>query len=96
MMLKKNISNLIIILIVFFLDRISKYIILNLSQPLGELSVSVTSFLNFNLIWNKGVAFGFFSLEQDLYYNLLTMIIIAVTLIIIWLASRFNCINYIV
>jgi signal peptidase II len=87
-MLKKNISNLIIILIVFFLDRISKYIILKLSQPLGELSVSVTSFLNFNLIWNKGVAFGFFSLEQDLYYNLLTMIIIAVTLIIIWLASR--------
>ena len=85
---KKKISNFIIVFIVFLSDRVSKYIILKLSQPLGELSVSVTSFLNFNLIWNKGVAFGFFSLEQDLYYNLLTMIIIAVTLIIIWLASR--------
>ncbi len=89
-MLKKNITSLIIVTIVFFLDRISKYFILKQSQPLGELNVSVTSFLNFNLIWNNGIAFGLFSFGQDLYYNLLTLIIIIITSIIIWLAYRAN------
>jgi len=70
--LKKNISNLIIVFTVFLTDRLSKYIILKMSQPLGELNISVTSFLNFQLIWNNGIAFGLFSFEQDLYYNLFT------------------------
>ena len=86
--LKKNISSLIIVLIVFLSDRISKYIILNLSQPLGELNISVTSFLNFHLIWNNGIAFGLFSFEKDSYYNLFTLLIITITSIIIWLSYK--------
>ena len=88
--LKKNISSLIIVLIVFLSDRVSKYMILKLSQPLGELDISVTSFLNFNLIWNKGIAFGLFPFEQDFYYNLFTLLIITITTIIIWLSYKAN------
>ena len=86
--LKKNITSLIIVFIVFLSDRISKYIILKLSQPLGELNISVTSFLNFHLIWNNGIAFGLFSFEQDFYYNLFTLLIITITSIIIWLSFK--------
>ena len=86
--LKKKISSLIIVLIVFLLDRVSKYIILKLSQPLGELNISITSFLNFQLIWNNGIAFGLFSFEQDFYYNLFTLLIITITSIIIWLSYK--------
>ena len=86
--LKKKISSLIIVLIVFLLDRVSKYIILKLSQPLGELNISITSFLNFQLIWNNGIAFGLFSFEQDFYYNLFTLLIITITAIIIWLSYK--------
>jgi signal peptidase II len=86
--LKKNISNLIIVFTVFLTDRLSKYIILKMSQPLGELNISVTSFLNFQLIWNNGIAFGLFSFEQDLYYNLFTLLIISITSIIIWLSYK--------
>ena len=89
-MLKKNISSLLIVFIVFFLDRVSKYIILRLSEPLGELNISIISFLNFNLIWNNGIAFGLFSFEQDFYYNLLTLIIISITSVISWFAYRAN------
>jgi signal peptidase II len=89
-MLKKNIFSLIIVFIVFFSDRVSKYIILKLSQPLDELNISVTSFLNFHLIWNNGVAFGLFSFEQDFYYNLFTLLIISITSIIMWLAYKAN------
>ena len=89
-MSKKKISNFIIVFIVFLSDRVSKYIILKLSQPLGELDISVTSFLNFNLIWNKGIAFGLFPFEQDFYYNLFTLLIITITTIIIWLSYKAN------
>ena len=87
-MLKKNISSLIIVLTVFFLDRVSKYIILELSQPIGELNLYVTSILNFNLIWNSGIAFGLLSFEQSIYYHVITCIIILVTLIVIWFAYK--------
>ena len=86
--LKKNITSLIIVFTVFLLDRISKYIILKFSQPLGELNISVTSFLNFHLIWNNGIAFGLFSFKQDFYYNLITLLIISITSIIIWLSYK--------
>jgi signal peptidase II len=86
--LKKNIISLTIVFIVFLSDRVSKYIILKLSQPLGELNISVTSFLNFRLIWNNGIAFGLFSFEQDFYYNLFTLLIITITSIIIWLSYK--------
>ena len=87
-MLKKNILNLIIISVVFFLDRFSKYIILDLSLPIGELNFSVTKFLNFNLVWNSGIAFGLFSFDQNIYYNVITLIIILVTSTIIWFAFK--------
>ena len=87
-MLKRNISSLIIIFIIFFLDRVSKYVILNLSQPLAELNFSVTSFLNFNLVWNNGIAFGLFSFDQNIYYNVITSIIILVTSTIFWFAFK--------
>ena len=87
-MQKKNIYSLIIVLTVFFLDRVSKYIVLKLSQPLGELNFSITTFLNFNLVWNNGIAFGLFSFDQNIYYNMITLIIILVTLVIIWFALK--------
>ena len=89
-MLKKNISSLIIIFIVFFLDRFSKSIILKLSEPTNELNYSVTTFLNFNLVWNNGIAFGLFSFNQNIYYNVITWIIILVTSAIIWIAYKSN------
>ncbi len=87
-MLKKKIFDLTIILLVFFLDRFSKSIILNLSQPVGELNFPITTFLNFNLVWNSGIAFGLFSFNQNVYYNIITLIIILVILVIIWITFK--------
>tara|TARA_B100000579_G_C22771820_1_gene824356 strand:- start:273 stop:758 length:486 start_codon:yes stop_codon:yes gene_type:complete len=87
-MLKKNLLSFFLVTLIFTLDRLSKHFILKLSEPLGELNISVTPFLNFNLLWNNGIAFGLFSFEQNLYYNAITLIIILVTLLLIWFASR--------
>ena len=87
-MLKKNIFNLLLVIFIFILDRLSKIIIIKLSEPLGELNISVTPFINFNLIWNEGIAFGLLSFDDKFYYNLITLLIVLITLIIIWLVNK--------
>ena len=87
-MLKKNIFNLLLVIFIFILDRLSKIIIIKLSEPLDELNISVTPFINFNLIWNEGIAFGLLSFDDKFYYNLITLLIVLITLIIIWLVNK--------
>ena len=87
-MIKGNIWNLIFILSIFVADRLSKILIINSAETFGELDIFVTSFLNFNLIWNDGIAFGLFSFEKKIYYNFLTILIVLITLIILWMITR--------
>ena len=82
--------NLFIIIIIFSLDRISKfYVILNSESNLSP-SLFTSKFLSINLIWNEGIAFGLLSFDQKLYYNLLTVVILIITAIILWMVSRSN------
>ena len=87
-MLKKFFPSVFFVLIIFLIDRLSKYWILELSKPLGELNIQITSFLNFNLIWNNGIAFGLLSFTENFYYNLVTFIIIIVTTLVTWFAFK--------
>ena len=75
-MLKKHLFNFSIVILIFIIDRISKLLAINFLDTYGEYGFKVTSFLNFNLIWNEGIAFGLLSFDQKLYYNFLTIIII--------------------
>ena len=81
-MIKKNFWNLIFILSIFLFDRVTKILIINSGKKFDEVNVEITSFLNFNLIWNDGIAFGLFSFDQKTYYNLITFIIIMITIVI--------------
>ena len=87
-MLKKNLIDFLVILIVFMLDRLSKLIILNLSETQEKLDIYVTSYLNFHLIWNDGIAFGLLSFDDDFYYSLLTLVIVLVSFFVLYLAKR--------
>jgi len=81
-MIKKNFWNLIFILSIFLFDRVTKILIINNGKKFDEVNVEITSFLNFSLIWNDGIAFGLFSFDQKTYYNLITFIIIMITIVI--------------
>ncbi len=87
-MIKKNIWNFIFILSLFAIDRLSKILIINSAEKFGELDIYLTSFLNFNLIWNDGIAFGLFSFEKMIYYNFMTILIILITLVILWMIIK--------
>ena len=87
-MYKKYFLSFLIIISIFLIDRISKSLIINFAETFGENGFNVTSFLNFTLIWNEGIAFGLFSFDEKLYYNLLTIFIFAVTFVIILLMLK--------
>ena len=86
--LKKYIIYLILFIIIFSTDRLTKIYILNLAEINNTLDIYITSFLNFYLIWNKGIAFGLLSFDKNIVYNLITFFIALVTLIILIIALK--------
>ena len=93
-MLKINFKKLFlfssIVIFIFILDRISKIYILNSVEVNNELDVYIFSFLRLYLIWNKGIAFGLFSSEQNLVYNFITILIIIINLVILIMIIKSN------
>ena len=73
-------KKIIIILIVFFLDRATKIYLLNLQANGVEIDFYIYPFLNFHLVWNTGIGFGLASMEANIYYHILTLVIIVVNI----------------
>ncbi len=88
MIKKRFFLNSLFIISIFFVDRITKFLMINSAEELGKTSITITSFLDLNLIWNDGIAFGLFSFDQKIYYNFLTAFIVLITLIIFWMIYR--------
>ena len=87
----KNYKYFLFILFIFIVDRLSKnYVILLDQSSLESDLLFFSSFFNIQLVWNSGVAFGLFSFEEDFYYNLITLIIIFVVILVIYLAKNAN------
>jgi signal peptidase II len=88
---KKKIYLFIFVIVFFTIDRISKILILNnfLKNSLSE--VYINSFLNFSLVWNSGIGFGILQLEANIFYLLISIIITAINLILIyWMLTSSN------
>jgi len=77
-------KKIIIIFIIFFLDRVTKIYLINLQSTGTEIDLYIFPFLNFYLIWNTGIGFGLVSLEANAFYHALTAIIIIITFVLIF------------
>ena len=78
--------NLITILSIFILDRLTKIYIIYLDKINSGSELYLSKYLNIYLIWNKGIAFGLFSLDEKNFYNYLTIFIfIIIVLILFWI-----------
>ena len=86
----KYFINLLIIIIIFSIDRMSKAYVVSLMDQNFNLEIFLTSFLNISLIWNEGVAFGLLSFQNDSFYNLITILISLIILILLFLTFRTN------
>ena len=85
---KKIFLNFIVVLIIFLIDRISKIYILKLAELENVVDIYLNPYLNFYLIWNKGIAFGLFSFNESFIYNIFTSIIAIISLVILVLIAK--------
>ena len=88
--LKTLYLNLVIILIVFIFDRLTKLYILKLAEVEASVDIYITSYLNLFLIWNKGIAFGLFSIDGSIIYNSITILIGLIIITILFMMLKDN------
>ena len=78
---KLDVLSLILIIIIFTIDRFSKSYVIDIIQSRGS-EIFVYNFLNLTLNWNTGIAFGLLSVNANLLYHSISALIL---LIIIYL-----------
>ena len=77
---KDLIYSIVIIVIIFSIDRYSKIKIIN---NFSDTSFYLNNFLNFDLLWNTGIGFGLMSSKSPLIYNSISTIIALVIIFLI-------------
>ena len=79
-----------LVALIYFLDRLTKILVIHLDKNSLGSDIFSSAYLNIILIWNKGIAFGLFSFDESHLYNILTLLIsiIVVILIIMSLKSQ--------
>ena len=70
------------------MDRVSKIYLLKLQSTNVDVDFYIFPFLNFYLVWNTGIGFGLASLETSIYYHILTAIIAAINIILIYFLTK--------
>ncbi|WP_435116149.1 signal peptidase II [Candidatus Pelagibacter bacterium nBUS_49] len=79
-----------IVISVYFIDRLTKMFVIQLDKNNLGSDIFNSTYLNIVLIWNKGIAFGLLSFNEDYLYNILSVIIsmIVVVLVIMSIKSQ--------
>ena len=85
---KSFVVNLFIVLLIFWIDRFSKLYVIYLYNKLTSTEIFTSKFLNIQLIWNEGVAFGLFAFDNKSYYNSLTILILIITIIVLYFVIK--------
>ena len=82
---KENFYFLFLSLIIFIFDRITKQEIIS---KFNKSAYYINDYINFDLIWNIGIGFGFLSTSSSLFYNLVTFAIGIVIIILLFIFAQ--------
>ena len=77
-----------IVALIYFLDRLSKIYVIQLDKNNLGSDIFNSAYLNIVLIWNKGIAFGLFSFNEAYLYNILSIIISIVIIILVIMSLK--------
>ena len=89
MILKKNYYfDILILFLIFILDRFSKIYVIYLSEKNNYSQLFSSKFLDIHLIWNEGIAFGLLSFSEKYFYNLISTIIAIIILVLLVMIIR--------
>ncbi|MDC0455105.1 signal peptidase II [Candidatus Pelagibacter sp.] len=77
-----------IVALIYFLDRLTKIYVIQLDKKNLGSDIFNSAYLNIVLIWNKGIAFGLLSFNEAFLYNILSLIISIVIVILIVMSLK--------
>ena len=80
--------SLSIVTLIYFLDRLSKIFVIQLDKNNLGSEIFSSAYLNIVLIWNKGIAFGLFSFDELHLYNILTLLISIIVVILVLMSLK--------
>ena len=80
--------NSFFVFFIFSLDRISKIYVVNLDNLNFSTEIYQSKFLNITLIWNEGIAFGLLSFNENNLYNMLSILIGIIILVIFYMIVK--------
>ena len=81
---RKSFIDVLFVIVIFFLDRISKLIVISYDKNSFSNDIFSSKFFNIYLIWNEGIAFGLFSFNDKFNYNILTFLICVITTVVLY------------
>ncbi len=85
---KKFYISFLIVAVIFFLDRLTKIFIIQLDKNSLGSDIFNSTYLNIVLIWNKGIAFGLFSFNESYLYDILSLIISIIVVILVIMSLK--------
>ena len=85
---KNFFTNFFLIILIFLLDRFSKFYVISQNEKNLSTDLFTSKFLNISLIWNDGIAFGLLSFDESYFYNFLTVLIIIVIIVIFFMILK--------
>ena len=77
-----------IVILIYFLDRLTKTYVIQLDKNNLGSDIFNSAYLNIVLIWNKGIAFGLFSFNESHLYNILSLIISIIVVILVIMSLK--------
>ncbi|MDB3986902.1 signal peptidase II [bacterium] len=77
-----------IVSLIYFLDRLSKIYVIQLDKNNLGSDIFNSAYLNIVLIWNKGIAFGLLSFNESHFYNILSLIISIIVVILVIMSLK--------
>ena len=83
---KTIIVPILVFFFVFVFDRVMKIFIIN--HQLNYQSIFVNDYLNLELVWNTGIGFGLLSLDANMYYHLISLVIFSVIIFLFYLINK--------
>ena len=91
--LRNYLKYFIIIVLIFFVDRISKIYLLNLYETGTDVNFYILPYLNIYLIFNTGIGFGLLDFEANAFYHFLTFVIGIIILVLTLMLFKQKMIN---
>ena len=77
-----------IVSLIYFLDRLCKIYVIQLDKNNLGSDIFNSAYLNIVLIWNKGIAFGLFSFNESYFYNIISLVIAIIIIVLVIMSLK--------